>query len=165
MGGRGDPRLARLPSYCLCMPDWQTEALPVLLTACRQAEEAERGMDVTSVTIAQELGRDPADERTLRTLAFLKLAGYIEGGLGISQTTGELQMDEIVMEPEGLKYVAGWPGSPEAAAANFLAVLEEAIENASTPEERGRLEKLKDAALSVGTGTMSGLFVRILMGT
>jgi len=145
------------------MPDWQTEALPVLHEAYHQTEAAEIGTDVTSATIAEALGRPVDDQRTLRTVSYLKEAGYIDGGLGISQATGEMVIDEITIKPEALKYVAGWPGSPEAAAASFLVVLQDAIDNAP-PEERARLERFKESALSVGQGTLSGVLGRILMG-
>lgn len=142
------------------MPDWQTEALPVLRAAYRQNEDPER-LDITSRTIAEELGREPGDERTLLTLHSLLDASYITGYPGISQADFGRQITHVAVTPEGLKSVAGWPGSPEAAASSFLAMLEEAIGNAS-PEERGKLERLRDSVLTVGQSTLAGVLAKVI---
>lgn len=139
------------------MPDWQTEALPVLRIIYQDGEGTDLGVDVTSDLVARKLGRPPDDQRTLRTLDHLRRAGYISAEF----EGGEYGMFEIAMEPEGLKHVAGWPGSPEAAAANFLTVLQDAIDSAS-PEERGKLERLRDSALTVGQSTLAGVLAKVL---
>jgi hypothetical protein len=143
------------------MADWQTEALPVLATVYRQTERSEIGVDVSSRTVAEELGREPGDQRTLRTLWYLKEDECIDGEQAVSQSDLQLYMRRIVMKPKGLQHAAGWPGNPEAAASSFLTFLEEAIANAE-PEERNRLQGLLDSAREVGLGGLAAVLGRVL---
>lgn len=59
--------------------------------------------------------------------------------------------------------LGAWP-SPERAADRLLAAVQEAIEQAATPEERGRLEKVRDGLASVGRDLLVSIGSAVITG-
>jgi hypothetical protein len=54
--------------------------------------------------------------------------------------------------------VAGWPATPGADyAAKLVDLLDELIEAATDDDERNRLQRFREAVVSVGTGVVTGV--------
>jgi hypothetical protein len=63
--------------------------------------------------------------------------------------------------PKALQLLRGWPthASDTAIVRGLLDALDEAIEDASDPEEKTRLRKVRDAAGDVGKSVLAGAIV------
>ena len=118
---------------------------------------------VTSQTVAGAMGREHAD--VIRTMSELHSADYIAGETSIDQRTGEIVLEAVHVREKGLQQVAGWPGpADQGAASRLLAELERAIEQADSPEQRTKLERLREAASTVGSRTLAEVLGRVLSG-
>lgn len=141
--------------------DWQSVALPTLKAAYevwRQSGARPDGVLATKIAGRIE-GR--VENHTLRVIGALSEGGYLRPTSQLG-TNGAPMF--VAVTPQGLQVVGGWPTtSAEAATAALLAGLDEAVENAP-PEERSRLERLRDAAYDVGQGTMVEVLKHVLTG-
>jgi hypothetical protein len=55
------------------------------------------------------------------------------------------------MAEKGLQITAGWPsGAADAAYTRLLALIDEQVEEAASPEERSKWQRLRDAVVDVG---------------
>jgi hypothetical protein len=128
--------------------EWATNVLPVLQAARQAAEAAPPDMGASQDAVNELLGRGAGDETTARVLHELEQAGYIRETLDFDQGIGPTH---FVLTEKALQVVAGWPGGgADAAYERLVALLEEQIAEAATPEERSRWERARDALLSVG---------------
>lgn len=91
-------------------------------------------------------------ERTLRSL---ERAGYISGH-DASTMTG-FGMMAITLEEKGRRAVGQWPSSDPADA--FVRALHRMLATESDPDERDRLQRLRDAAVDVGKQVLAGAVV------
>jgi hypothetical protein len=141
--------------------EWESEAKPVL-AAVLDLVENKRSLGVSSVEVAEELERE--HERVARVMAYLADDGYLKVSPLIVQTTGEIAVEVEQIEPKTLHALAGWPasGSPDVTA-RLVSAIEDLMAKAS-PEERTKLGKLRDAALSVSSSTLAQILVKVATG-
>lgn len=129
---------------------WEEREL-ILLEAIAKAEN-EGGEDPDSYRLPGVTGLDPREvEIGLRALYD---ADYITGSDASDwdQTFGLLA---IRLLERGRRAVGQWPGDDPYEA--FLAVLEQQISGAASGEERSRLERMRDVALSVGRDVLTSV--------
>jgi hypothetical protein len=130
------------------MYDWDTEMRPVLDAVYRivsTEEGAEEG--ASQQEINAELGREPSDRATSLALEALARNGYLTGP-EVDEPPGPVWSHPT---EKALQLVAGWPaGAADAAVSKLLALAELRIVEASTAEERGRWERVREGLLSFG---------------
>jgi hypothetical protein len=150
------------------MLNWEQDVLPVLEAAyeawCAEAETtAAMGRSepwVTTENVNAALSRQPDDPKTEMVLKHLESAGYITADRDIRNVSLEITFTE-----KGLRFVAGWPGSPEeATVARLLAALEEQVEAAETPEEKTALQRALVSLRAVPTGVLVNVLTRAVTG-
>jgi hypothetical protein len=130
------------------MPDWITEALPVLEAVYRAQRAHPNQIDVSQAQVNAELGREDDSFETDRMLLYLVDGGYIRPTATVDQLFGPLHMR---LTDKGLQATAGWPSSEaEAFVQGMLAAFDERIASATDPDERSRLSRARDALASLG---------------
>ena len=67
------------------MPDWNSEAWPVLQAVYRAQGAAPNQIDVAQGQVNAQLGREPDSHETDRMLLYLADAGYIESTATVDQ--------------------------------------------------------------------------------
>jgi hypothetical protein len=141
--------------------DWETDAKPVL-AAVYDLVENKRSFDVSSVEVAKVL--ECEHEPVARVMDYLASDGYLTVGHLILQTTTEIAVEVERIEPKTLHALAGWPapGGPDVTA-RLVAAIEDTMAKAS-PEERTKLERLRDAALTVGSSTLAQVLAKMATG-
>jgi hypothetical protein len=135
--------------------DWDTEAFPVLAAAYRVTTRDPADPYLRQTDLNAELGRDPGDARTWRTMGELIEDGWLE------VTKGEFHFDRpgwpsmIVLTGKARRLLAGWPSDGgEALYARFIASLDELIAKTESPDERTKLERLRADAGDIGKGVL-----------
>lgn len=142
--------------------DWSEEMRPVLQAAYRAYSAAPHPSGITQNAINEQLGRDANDDRTDRALGELAAFGYVEATAAARQQSGPLRCK---LTEKAYQQIANWPtGSGDAVAAALLEALDEHIAEASTDEERARLQSLREAARDVGVGALASLLARVAAG-
>jgi hypothetical protein len=140
--------------------DWE-EALPVLraaLAAWEKAGAPEGG--VNSEDIALELGRGSQDPSMGAALRQLEAAGYLSSGLAYQQ------VKYLVPAPRTHELLSGWPGqTPELLYQRLLEILDGRIDDATTPEERTRLEMARDRFIDLGQTVAGGVLTALATGS
>lgn len=134
----------------MAKPTWN-EREYVLLEAIAAAEE-QGSEPVSSATLAAATGL--GSHELALGLRRLHDNGYI---VGQDATTfgEEYDLMMIRLQGSGLRAVGQWP--PEDQYDAFLAVLDQRIEAASSDEERGRLERVRETALGVGRDVLTSV--------
>jgi DNA-binding transcriptional MocR family regulator len=141
--------------------DWETEAKPVL-AAVYELVENRRSFGVSSVEVAKELKREHG--QVARVMAYLADDGYLKARPVIVQSTSEIATEVEQIEPKTLHALAGWPApGGQDATAQLVAAIEDLMAKAS-PEERTKLEKLRDAALTVSSSTLAQVLAKVATG-
>jgi DNA-binding PadR family transcriptional regulator len=142
------------------MTDWTAEAEPVLEAVYKALRNKSAPARVTPAEVNGELSRSDGDDRTEQTLYDLKRTGYIDG----------MEVDNrpapvfIELTEKGLQTVAGWPSATgESVYARLLNEIEQLAADAS-PEQRGRLEKLRDGLVAVGRDVFTNALSAALEG-
>lgn len=126
----------------------------VLLEAIARAEDEEDGEPLHSLDSRLQDATGLTDRDVQLGLRALYEAGYIAGNTpGINQRI--FDMIGIRLLEKGRRKVGQWP--PEDQYDAFLAVLEQRIASASSEEERGRLEQMRDVALGVGRDVLASV--------
>lgn len=140
------------------MPDWNSEAWPVL-QAVHQAQAASPNqIDVSQSQVNAQLGREADSFETDRMLLYLADAGYIESTATIDQLFGPMHMR---LTEKGLQATAGWPSTQaDAIVASLIAAFDERIEAAETDEERTKLAKARDALVGLGREVLADIIAR-----
>ncbi len=140
------------------MPDWETEARPVLAAVYELV--VNRREDATSQSVSLLLGTDV--QRTGSILSYLADDAYFEVEYGFDQTSGEISTEVRGLKARTLHVLAGWPppGSRPDASAQLLQAIDELMATA-TPEERTRLTKLRDATVGVGTNVLTQVLAKL----
>ena len=137
---------------------WVSRDLPVLQEVARRADGQPRGLWLSLGEVAGATGLDEGDvERAAFALFDAGLVSVDERATSIVAFTG--------MSSRARSLVGLWP-SPETAADRLVAALEQAVDRASTPEERKRSEKVlgavleggRDFAVALGAGVLTGHF-------
>jgi hypothetical protein len=130
------------------MLDWTTEVRPVLDATFRLIDDPDV-LEVTSLQVADALERP--HEGVVQTMAYLAEADYLSTEASIDQASGEVVMEVNGLTEKSLQLVANWPipGISNDAHAALLKVIDERMVDA-VPEERSRLEKLRDGVAGVG---------------
>ena len=131
--------------------DWEHRER-VLLEAIGTAEESGRSLDTNGLIAASGLD-GPVVNRTLRRL----LDGEYIAAMNVGTFGNPDAMMEIRLRERGLREVGEWP--PEDQYDSFLQVLQVAIDNAATSDERSKLERLRDGLLGVGRDVGTSLLV------
>jgi hypothetical protein len=141
--------------------EWHTDALPVLRAthvANRDADE----MGVYQDAINEVLGRQPNDPRTDRVLFELEQGGFITGTISAHSGSGPTTCR---LTGKGLQQVAGWPtGASDDLVLRLLTVLEERIRETTDPNERSRLQRLRDGIIDVGENVVAQVLAKVLTG-
>jgi hypothetical protein len=128
--------------------DWETEVLPVLEAGRRAFVRADAVSGVTPAEIASERGvavDDPALERAVYEL--------IEAGYMVRTIDSDVTIlpRNVRLTERALQVTAGWPtGTPLDTYDRLLAIVDERLEQAGTPEERTRWQGFRDGLLGLG---------------
>lgn len=150
------------------MLNWEQDVLPVLEAAydawCAEAQTtAALGRSepwVTTENVNAKLGRPADDAHTEMILKHLESAGYITAERDVRDVSLEITFTE-----RGLRFVAGWPGSPEeVTVSRLLAALEEQVEVAETPEEKTALQRALVSLRSVPSSVLVNVLTRVVTG-
>lgn len=97
-------------------------------------------MGVRTEDVVDELGADADADATALALGELVRAAYLEETMGADQLPGPAQCR---LTEKGLQVTAGWPSSSgEVALERLLAVINERIDSAGTPDERLKWERI-----------------------
>lgn len=131
---------------------WETRELPILV-AIGQAEEA--GGNINAA--AQGALSDLADQVYVKTIDRLRDAGYITT-FGVEEYPMPAGLTE-----RGLRAVGTWPS--EDVFRELVKVIEANIDTAPTPQERKKLEGLRDALVAVGTATGTQVLSTLVLRT
>lgn len=133
------------------LPDtWYSRDFLVLREVARRIEAAE---SLQTGAIAETLGMDP--KVAGRAGSRLKEDGFVKGG----ESTGAGVTRFTDLTAKGRREVGQWP-SPDAAADRLLAALDAAIAKAPEGEQKGRLQKAREAL----GGMTRDLFVDLVGG-
>lgn len=115
---------------------------------------------VTTENVNAKLGREAAAPKTEMVIRHLEAGDYITAKHDIRGVSLEITFTE-----KGLRFVAGWPGSPEeATVTRLLAALEEQIATAETPEERSALQKALSGLRDVPRGVLVSVLTKAVTG-
>jgi len=132
------------------MTNWADNVLPVLEASYRVSLREAGEPYVTQDAVNEEMGREPGDVQTARALHDLWHADYVDDVLD-GGGMGAFGPQRFTLTEKALQIVAGWPGfGGESLFSRMLAELDERVASASTPEERTRLERLRDGLVGVG---------------
>jgi hypothetical protein len=139
--------------------DWETDAKPVLVATYGMVEDPEI-WEVTSRAVAKALHRAPAE--VARTMGYLSDAGYLVTENSIDQISGEIMVEVERLTEKSLQQLSGWPvaGYSGDVASMLVEIIEERITDAD-PEERNRLEKLRDAIAGVGRDVLVQVLAKL----
>lgn len=135
---------------------WESRDFPVLREVARRADVKPTGLYLPVSEVEEAAGLSHDDVQ--RAAWWLLRAGLVEvdvRGDSIKAFQG--------VSSEGRTRVGLWP-SPDTAGDRLTAALTQAMEQASTPEEKSRVRKIldlfaeggKDFAVAVGAGVMTG---------
>ncbi len=133
--------------------DWATEVRPVLDATYRLLATEEH---ISGDAVIAELGRPHNDPQTGRALKALVDSGYIEGRF-VMQTSVPIL---ISATEKGLQETSGWPkpGGGGDQLDLLLRLLDERIAATETPpEEKGRLERVRDSLADAGRDVVVGV--------
>lgn len=129
---------------------WESREL-LLLDAVGQAQE--HGVDASKA--AKSVLPDLDDIVYRETLAALVDGGYLNGFIKRA-AGGQIAVARINrLTPAGRRAVGQWPSDDPAA--ELLAVLQARIDATKDPDEKSRLERLRDAASGVGMSVLTVL--------
>jgi hypothetical protein len=111
---------------------------------------------------AAHLDIDATDLDFARSLEMLKAAKY----LGVEEEMGNVVPLSIRPLERALQQVRGWPGTDsEAVYQRFLTAVNSAVEQEGDEVKRSKLERLRDFAVEVGSGTLSELIAKAAAGS
>lgn len=128
--------------------EWATDVLPVLQAAYEAAAEGSPDIGASQDAVNARMGREAGDVSTARSLLQLEQAGYLRETMGADQIVGPAF---FTLTEKALQVVAGWPGGGgDAAYDRLLALLDERISAAGTPDERSQWERARDAVVGAG---------------
>lgn len=131
-------------------PTWRTVEVPIMEAVAELT--ARTSVVRLSSMIAEATQLDPVEVG----LAIGRLidAGYLSAGRPVRG--GDLSLyPGVRMLERGLRETGVWP--KEEVGVTIVNVLDEQIERTSDPDERSRLEKLRDAAVAVGTSVLTSV--------
>lgn len=132
---------------------WETRERPIL-DAVLALEESIEAFAVNNERIVEATGLPP--EVVGRALEALEEAGYLTGGDAGTLGDSSPQYFALRLLERGRREVGQWPPSVADA---FLEKLDYMIATAADPDERSRLERLRDAAGEISKGVISGAIV------
>jgi hypothetical protein len=134
----------------MATPTWTDRELPIL-EAIRSVEEAE-GDRISSMDLAKMVGLPEAEVRV--GVRALREAGYMAYG----QLLGGEQRSWVATFPglreKGRRAVQQWPSD---GLGSLVELIEQRIADATDPEERSKLERLRDGLLGVGQGVATSI--------
>ncbi len=132
---------------------WETLEQPIL-EAVAELEDAD--VDVGLLAIADHTGLALDRVRiAVRRLLDTDLLTGID-----ASTMGGFDALDLRLLPRGRQLVRQWPSSDPAEA--FLQLLAERIAEEPDPEERNRLEGVRDSAGQVGKGVLTGVITALV---
>lgn len=138
---------------------WEARDLPVLAAVVEICDE-DSWCNAEPSTIAERTGLSLEDVNK----ALWKLAGENPPFFEVSDasTFGGREIASV-NNPSGhaQRTVGAWP-TPESVVDAMILALQEAAENADTPEERSRLQRAADAVGGVGKGVITGVMTHVL---
>jgi hypothetical protein len=135
---------------------WQARDFPVLLEVARQADRQPRGLWLPIAQVAEATGLSEEDVQT--AAHWLAEAGLVQV---------DRRADSVVafqgIAVEARTKVGLWP-TPEVAADRLIAALRQSVEEAATPEEKTKRQKIlasvleggRDFIVSVAAGVLTG---------
>jgi len=94
-------------------------------------------------------------------MSYLAEAGYLMTENSIDQASGEIMVEVQQLTEKSLQQVAGWPitGTRDLSA-ELIAAIDARIADAA-PEERGRLERLREAVAEVGKDVLAEVIAKV----
>ena len=132
---------------------WNERELPILEAIAALEEELIRRHDLTDDLLQERTGLDGRTvERALRSLEY---AGYLTG-TDASSMSG-FGMMSIELRGPGRRAIGQWPSTDPADA--FVRALDRMLATEADPDERSRLQRLRDAAADVTKQVLSGALV------
>lgn len=131
-------------------PTWESRERP-LLAAVARAEETGARADTQS--LAHDTGLTTRDASI--GLRALSEAEYVTGIDATGLDGPPFELLNVRLLERGRRAVGQWPADDLREV--FVAILDDRIANSSDPEERSRLERLRDGAVSVGREVLISL--------
>jgi hypothetical protein len=140
--------------------DWKATMRPVL-QAVYEASLTATPYGVEQPQINAQLGRAPDDPKTDRLLYELERNGYIEAVTpSFSEAWGP---SHSRLTEKALQVVAGWPGAAsDDVVSRLLDVLNAEIEQTHDPDQRSKLEKLRDVVAGIGRDVLTDVLSKAL---
>jgi hypothetical protein len=140
--------------------DWKATMRPVL-RAVYEASLTATPYGVVQSQVNAQLGRAADDPKTDRLLYELERSGYIEAvtpSFGESWGPSHSRLTE-----KALQMVAGWPGAArDDVVLRLLDVLNAEIEQTDDPDQRSKLEKLRDVVAGIGRDVLTDVLSKAL---
>jgi hypothetical protein len=161
----GEAHVDRLasPSFPPSAPvgsDWQENIVPLLRAAADLESSLSPDGLITQDALNAALGRSQGDPQTSTTLMQLSAAGYFRDELSVEQADGPIAFR---LGEKALQNVAGWPGGSGDLASELLELIDRRLADPAVSEdERGRLERLRQALADVGKGVVTGLLTGLV---
>lgn len=137
---------------------WESRDLPVLQAIVGICDET--GAAADRAAVAERTG---LNEGTVRA-AFFALAAEQPAFFRHGDTSRLARRDiDYALDPTGhaRRTVGSWP-TPENLADRIVAALNEAAEQAPTPDDRTKLKKAAEAVSGVGKGVLTGVLTHVL---
>jgi hypothetical protein len=133
---------------------WERVDRPVLEKVAELGGDDEDPIRNTHV-LTEALGDDFDQRRVARSVGRLVDGRYLDASDACSSDSDEWLA--IRLAEKGRRFVGMWPSDDAARA--LLELLDERIAQEDDPDERTRLQGLREAAKNVGQGVLSGVLV------
>lgn len=139
--------------------DWE-EVLPILRAVLDTWEKAGApAFGVSAADVAVELGRDTNDDHLDGVLRQLQTAGYLNAGPYSNVTS-------VLPARRTHELLSGWPGEgSDVLYQRLLRILDSRIEQADTPEEKTKLEAVRDRFIDLGQTVAGGVLTALATGS
>jgi hypothetical protein len=137
--------------------DWNEQVMPVLAEIGRAYRRARPGLGLDSSAYLAESGREDGPALGLVFESLISV-GFIIPTVpsDVSHLPRAFRLRE-----RGLQATAGWP-SGETAAAALLAAISARIDMTDSPEERTKLERLRESLTEIGQGLLGNILANVL---
>lgn len=133
---------------------WESRDLPVLIEAVRVVD---RGQAATRAALAAATGLDDAEVR--RAMRSLARAGLAFPGADAPMSGG------IIGDVSARAYeIAGLHPDPADRVDRLMDLLDEAIAKSTDPDERTKLQAVKDSAADVSRQTLAAIIAALVAG-
>jgi len=135
---------------------WASRDFPVLVEVTRRFDAGASSLRVEDVAEALDMNADD-----------VRRAGVALSRRGLVTTAGSWQVPVLrFTEIDGRAYLmTGLHPDGDDAVSRLIAAVQQAAELVDDPEERGRLRRLADSAMSVGRGVLTDVLAAVITRT